>query len=353
MRIDQFTPSIAPSDGVSQGVLLTQRLLAELGHTGTIHARHIAAGLEGTCAPVATLLERTPPEALIVHHAIGHEDHTALMALPTRRILAYHNVTPAFYFRDPFLRAACAQGRAQLADAILRCEAFYADSTYNARELFALGAHRVEALPLLLTLPARAAPDEEPPPRAPGTLPEVLFVGRVVPNKCQHQLVRLCAHCKHTLGRPFRLTLAGGISDPRYSAALEWLVRRLDVETEVRLTGQVSDAKREALYARADIFVSLSEHEGFCMPAAEAAMRGVAVLAYAAGGLETAVGHQGLFADKRIPVVARRLLRLLDQPRLQASLVRAQWRHVQRFAHAARRQALAGFLRRHGIEAGD
>lgn len=351
MRVDQFTPSIAPGDGVSRGVLLTARLLGELGFDTRIFARHIAAELEGVCRPVAELDAREPPDTLIVHHAIGHEDHARLLRLPVRRILAYHNVTPEFYFRDPLLREACALGRRQLAEAIPHCSAWYADSTYNTRELHRLGATRAETLPLLYATDAGADAFAQAsgPPTALSPRPRVLFVGRVTPNKCQHQLVRLCAHFRHVLGRPFELSLAGGTSDPGYAERVQRIARRLGVDADVQFLGRVSEAELEASYARAEVFLSLSEHEGFCIPAVEATARGVPVLAYAAGGLETAIGPAGLLRGKALHHLTPALAALFDQPRLRTVLQRAQRDHIRRFEYARLRAALGAFLARRGV----
>lgn len=106
--------------------------------------------------------------------------------------------------------------------------------------------------------------------------------------------------------------------------------------------GRVSDAQLAGLYRRATLFVSLSEHEGFCMPLVEAAAHGLPALAYRAGGVATAIGPHGLFATKRLDRIGARVLRVLDDPVLAAALRRAQSEHIQRY----RREALAAGLAR-------
>jgi glycosyltransferase involved in cell wall biosynthesis len=52
----------------------------------------------------------------------------------------------------------------------------------------------------------------------------------------------------------------------------------------------------------ADVFVCLSEHEGFCVPILEAMELDVPVVAYAAAAVPETVGEAGLLLDDKEPL---------------------------------------------------
>ena len=73
-------------------------------------------------------------------------------------------------------------------------------------------------------------------------------------------------------------------------------------------TGPVPDDELAAYYRWADVYVSLSEHEGFCVPLVEAMAMDVPVLAYAAGAVPETLGGAGvLFAPKDLELAAEML----------------------------------------------
>jgi len=189
VAIHQFTPSVAVGDGVTGGVLLTQSLLHELGFVSHIYARQIDPILSKRVDSLDDF-NPSPEDILLYHYSIGHRDHEWLMALPQRKIIVYHNITPAHFFTaTPHLSAACRWGREQLAASPSYFCAAYADSAYNARELKRLGYPSPQVIPLLIdtALPLPFCDFSVLPPL--GEKYVILFVGRIVTNKCQHQLV--------------------------------------------------------------------------------------------------------------------------------------------------------------------
>ena len=106
-----------------------------------------------------------------------------------------------------------------------------------------------------------------------------IFVGRVVENKCQHEIVRAFAKYA-TLYRPAaRLWLVGDLSHENYVGVVRAEIARCRVGDRVVLTGKLTTDELDALYTQAGLFVSLSEHEGFGVPLLEAMAADVPVLA--------------------------------------------------------------------------
>jgi glycosyltransferase involved in cell wall biosynthesis len=94
---------------------------------------------------------------------------------------------------------------------------------------------------------------------------------------------------------------------------------------DVVLTGHVSDDDLLAYYSVADVFVCLSEHEGYCVPLVEAMNAGVPVLAHAAGAVEETLDGGGvLLRDKRPELVAELVHELVTNAALRREVLASQ-----------------------------
>ena len=129
-----------------------------------------------------------------------------------------------------------------------------------------------------------------------------LFVGRVAPNKCQHDVVGAFAVYRRVFDPGARLTLVGGATSPHYQRAIERLIGELGLGDSVEILSGVSDAELLAHWATSDVFVCLSEHEGFCVPLLEAMTLGVPVVAYAAGAVPGTLDGAGVLLDDKDPL---------------------------------------------------
>ena len=273
----------------------------------------------------------SPHQTLICHHSVGYEDHSRLMSLPDRKILAYHNITPPHFFHhNPDLQQVCELGRLQLQDARRFVIGSYADSNYNASELAWYGYTAPKVLPLLIGIPTPLlieAPQNH-------DVFTILFVGRIVSNKCQHQLVdTLFWLSSQAAPLPLRLLLVGGVSDQAYYEFLQRHVSALGLNDVVTITNKVSDEVLIHYYQQADMFLSLSEHEGFGIPLVESVMRGLPVLAYDTGGVRTSLGDVGLLTGKAPDQVGQRILELVRDPDARQTLRLQQQKHLVTLQH--------------------
>ena len=223
--------------------------------------------------------------------------------------LVYHNITPPEYFigvhKD--LVKLCFRGRRELTAYIERCDLALGDSEYNRA-----GA-RGARLPAHRRAPGRPGLHAISTCRRTACSPRdfddgwtnVMFVGRVIPNKKFEDVIR-AFHAYRTRHNPrSRLLLVGSYSGfERYLAMLHALIARLGTP-DVHFLGHVSNEELTALYDVADLFLCASEHEGFCVPIIEAFHKGVPVLAYAVDGRarddgrrRRALRHEGSVRDR-------------------------------------------------------
>jgi len=254
------------------------------------------------------------------------------------RIARDHNVTPPEFFRgvsEDFV-AASNVGLAQRARlARDRSVAWIAASAMNASELATLGAgDRVAVVPPFTQAEELAAiePDEIALRRWAALPADVLFVGRLAPNKGHRRLLRVAAAYAELFGRPLRVRLVGSY-DRRWADWLAVLARdrqRLGIGDSLELLGTLSTAELKAAYLTSRLLLCCSEHEGFCVPLVEAACLGVPVVATYQRGVAETLGPDGLvLREQPDDVVAVAIHRVLVDGALRESLVRAQ---SERFA---------------------
>ena len=147
----------------------------------------------------------------------------------------------------------------------------------------------------------------------------ILFVGRVIPNKKIDDLIRVFALYQRLFDRHSRLLLVGDYrGHEKYYDRLQELVRERGAQ-DVVFTGPVDDDELRAAYSCADLFLCLSEHEGFCVPLLEAMAFDVPVVAFDTGAVrETLRGGGVLLRDKEPAAVAGLVRRVLTDDALRA-----------------------------------
>ena len=124
-----------------------------------------------------------------------------------------------------------------------------------------------------------------------------------MPSKAQHELVKALWAYRRLYDARARLHLVGGTSSYEYTKALLDFVDDLGLSAAVRMPGEVSDASLAAYFAAADVYLSLSAHEGFGVPLVEAMVAGVPVVTRGAGAVADTVADAALRAGGRRPLV--------------------------------------------------
>ncbi|MCY3577284.1 MAG: glycosyltransferase [bacterium] len=240
-------------------------------------------------------------------------------------VLNYHNITPASFFSSwqPDVAAHLRLGYQQLSELTPLTLRAITDSHFNARELTELGIEDVAVSPVLWTLDDSLL-DEVPREAEQSAIAEdggtILFVGRIAPNKCHHDLIMAFGVLSRTRPKS-RLVLIGDPSSDHYSNSLKYLARRLGVYDRVFFAGKVSTQDLLRCYQMADVFVSASEHEGFGVPIVEAMASGLPVIAYNAAAVAETVDGVGIVLDDKRPVtLAQAIDRVLRDDRIRQDL---------------------------------
>jgi glycosyltransferase involved in cell wall biosynthesis len=291
--VHQLLSGAGPVDAVTGQAREYRRLFGRWGWGGEDRAAYLAPGLDGAVRPLAGF-HPAPGDVLLLHYSAYAPKLQALLELPNPKLLVSHNVTPARYLWDHEAAVAihCAVGRAQLPEFARRVDLAAGVSEYNAAELRAAGARRTAVIPILFD-PRRLgdpAPDEPPPP------PTILCVGRLTPHKRHDEVLRAFALYRRHRARGARLVLVGEPLNPRYERALRELAEQL-APGAVTFERGLGDAELADRYRAAHALLSLSEHEGFCIPVLEAFQMGVPVVARPVGGIPEVAGDAALLTE--------------------------------------------------------
>jgi len=333
-RVDQIVAGLADGDAISNEVIELKKVLRRLGAESEIYAvpNRVTPRIASECKPLSDC--RTATSDVAVHHyAIASEATEVFLSCPGRKVLLYHNITPAEYFAgfDDGVAHALQEARQNLKRVALQSDAVWAVSEFNASELKASGINDVKVFPLMFT-PTRLdmPPDPAVLRKFAEPMKNILFVGRIAPNKCVEELITAFA-CYHKTMNPFsRLIIVGSErSAPRYFAMLRMLAGEYNLPN-ICFEYFASPSGLVTYYELADVFVSTSRHEGYCLPLVEAMYKHVPVIARSAGGTPEAMGGGGVMFDDLQPTELAELIhRVLSDPQLQDEILTSQEERMQ------------------------
>lgn len=340
MIVNQWVPAAHRGDAIGDSARRVRDLLRALGHESDLYALTIDEDLVEEVRPFTDPAARRG-DLTILHFAMVSPMTAEFARLAGGRVLQYHNITPAHFFApyDAGIFRLLALGRQDLATLVGHTDVALGDSEYNRRELEALGFTNTAVFPIavnvarILDAPARPALE--------AILDDghhnILFVGRIAPNKKIEDHIRLAEHYKRYVDEGYRFIFVGRTDGvPRYYNMVRALVSEYRMLPDRFIfTGSVSDVDLATYYRMADVYLSLSEHEGFCVPLLEAMAADVPVLAYASTAVPDTLGGAGVqFAPKDLEHAAELLGELAFNDRLRAQVIAGQRRRLEDFGDA-------------------
>ena len=328
-RVHQVLATLGYGDAIGHEVLGIQRVLRGAGYTSEIFVETADPRLENLTIDYRDMVDNASADDILIHHfSIGSRASRTAYALPGRMILVYHNITPPDYFIGVHndLVKLCFRGRRELTAYIDRCDLALGDSEYNRDELASLGFPSTGVLPVVPDfLHLDTGADRSLAGDFDDEWTNIMFVGRVIPNKKFENVIR-AFHAYKTRHNPrARLVLVGSYSGfEKYLAMLHALIAKLGT-ADVHFLGHVRNEELTALYDVADLFLCASEHEGFCVPLIEAFYKRVPVMAYAATAVPATMDGGGVLYDTTDPLrIAEIMAALLDDPRIEDAVLASQ-----------------------------
>jgi len=334
-KIHQVLATLGYGDAIGHEVLGIQRVLRHAGFDSQIFVQTADKRLEDLTRDYRDLLAESDPANVLIHHfSIGSRASRIAYAVPDRQILVYHNITPPQFFIGVHEQLAeqCFKGRRELGIYPARVDLALGDSAFNRQELETLGFNPTGVLPVV---PDFSHLDEEPNDLIAGRFDDdctnVLFVGRIIPNKKIEDVIRYFHAYQKNFNRRSRLLFVGSYTGYElYLAMLQELVAKLGT-SDVHFSGHVTDAELTAYYDVADLFLCASAHEGFCVPIMEAFYKRIPVVAYAATAVPSTMDGAGVLFSTQDPLeVAALVDAVLSDDTLYEAILDEQDKAVDR-----------------------
>lgn len=350
MRIDQWVPAFHRGDAIGDEAAHLREFFRKQGFISDIYCLDRDEGLETESRLFNQFKPGEPTDIVILHFALPSPLSYSLIRVPCRRVIIHHNVTaPEFFlgFSEEMVKIA-SLGRKELRQLAPFIDLGLADSEFNRQELESFGFRRTAVLPLFVDFHRYSKPPNQFLYRLyRDGRTNLLFVGRVVPNKKIEDLIKITFYYKKYISPLVRLVVVGKTSSlPKYYESLVRLADDFYLQPEeVIFTGHIPDEDLFALYRAADVFVSMSEHEGFCLPLLESMIFDVPVVAYAAGAVPSTMENAGiLLKEKKIAELAELLAILTQDSGLRAKVVVGQKERLARFKSFPREEHLLSLL---------
>ena len=356
MIINQWVPAAHQGDAIGDSARRVRDMLRHAGHESDLFALTIDDDLRGDVRPFADPAARLG-DVTIFHFALPSPMTQAFATLSGARVLQYHNITPAAFFApyDAGMFRLAALGRTELKTLVGHVDLALGDSDFNRQELEATGFAPTAVMPIAVnTERITGAPRRPALEKILGDgLINILFVGRIVPNKRIEDHIRLAEMYKRYVDSYYRFIFVGRYDAlPRYYAQVRALISEFRMLPDrFWFTGPVPDEDLAAFYRWADVYVSLSEHEGFCVPLVEAMAADVPILAYAAGAVPETLGGAGmLFAPKDLEFAAEMLATLVYDRPVRDGVIAGQRCRLADFAPDRIERRLMEVLAPFGVE---
>lgn len=332
--VHQLIIGATPHDAITQNGLLWQRWLQEAGFASELYATSIDDGCKDQIRPWHSYRAGPNGAHLLYHHSMGHPVVDQLLAEHAQNLIpVYHNVTPARWFAqaDPELVRLTTLGIQQLGQMGNVLSKGVGDSDFNCGDMQAAGFKLTKTVPITFDAERYKKIGRTPPSQKINGGPLLLFVGRLAPNKCQEDLVRLLHACRQ-LEPATQLLLVGSHWLPAYVDWIRYVAEQLGVADGVHLLGSVSFAEMAQYYQTADLFVSLSEHEGFGMPLIESMFFKLPILAYRSSAVTGTLGGASITFDrKNYGALAQLVVRLWQDEAWQQRIIGRQTERLQDF----------------------
>lgn len=307
-RVIQIVSSLNFGDAVGNDVLAINRALTEAGYVTGIFSKSIHKKIK---EPNAFLIELLPKlnanDIVIYHYAAADEFQELIEQLDAKVVLRYHNVTPPAFFApyDKIAEKVTSEGLKQIEEMRDAIDYGMTVSEFNKCDLQELGYEcPIAVAPILIPFDDyRQEPSAEVIKKYSDGKTNIVFVGRIAPNKRFEDVIDCFVEYKKNYDENARLFLVGNYDEKNtYYQYLKGYVKGIAAE-DVIFPGHIPFNEILAYYKIADLFLCMSEHEGFCVPLVEAMFFETPIVAYASTAIPGTLNGAGVLVENKEPVV--------------------------------------------------
>lgn len=352
MKIYQLLPTLSFGDAVSNDTLALEKVIRKMGYKTEIFAESIDPRLpKGSARFVEKLPKLNDKDIILYHLSTGTKLNHKLAKMRCRKIVVYHNITPPQFFEEYSIKAAqlCQsglEGAAYLSDKVDYCLAV---SEYNKQDLLAMGYKcPIDVLPILIPFgDYEKTPSQKVIDRYSDGYTNLIFTGRIAPNKSQEDVIRAFYDYKKFYNPKSRLILVGAHNGmERYYHRLKSYINALELD-DVIFPGHIKFDEILAYYKIADVFLCQSEHEGFCVPLVEAMYFDVPVVAFDSSAICGTLGQGGLVLKDKDPVETAGVInRVVTDNALKEQVLRLQRERLKDFDNQVIEQQFITYMQK-------
>jgi glycosyltransferase involved in cell wall biosynthesis len=340
MKIVQMVTSISFGDAVGNDVQALSNLLISNGYETAIYTEAYDPRIakNHTIIPARPLPELDKEDVLIYHLCINTPLNHEIKQMKCRKVAIYHNITPQDFFKEHnfILYAACKNVREDLKKLAGTFDYCIADSSFNRDDLIENGfTCQIDVRPVLIPFedyektPSQAIIDKYDDDKV-----NIMFLGRVAPNKKQEDVIAAFSCYIKNYNPNARLFIVGSSEGMEsYKKQLDEYVSKLGIENVI-FTEKVPFDEILAYYKIADVFLCMSEHEGFCVPLVEAMYFDVPIVAYASTVIPETLSGAGILLDEKDPLITAGVVdRLVTDENLRKLVIEGQRKRLLDYSY--------------------
>jgi len=318
VHVHQFHPTVAYGDAVGNSILELKNILTELGYESEIFAQYIHPKIQKVKKYSDYSKYSSPDNILILHYSIAYDQEVLnyFKSLPDKKILIYHNITPSNFFKgvNDTYEYYTKLGRDELSEFKNIISIALGDSRFNEDELRRTGFKNTDVLPIPINFKKfEIAGNSEIIQKFSDDSVNILTVARISPNKKIEDTIKTFYYYNKAINPKSRLFIVGSSEGmDTYYSQLRALIEKLQLK-EVYFTGQVTFEELVSYYRISHIFITMSEHEGFCVPLLESMYFGVPIIAFNSTATPHTMADSGILINKKDPLKTAELINLLIQ----------------------------------------
>lgn len=339
MNIYQLVPSLSYGDAIGNEVIAIDKIIKESGHTTSVLSDYIDSRIDigGKIYDRNKFCyELCNEDVLIYHKATGSHFSEEFREFKCRKIMIYHNMTPKKFFL-PYNKKTAFEleyGKKQLQNLKGYVDYILADSHYNKIELEKIGFKcKIDVQPLIIDFEEyNKRPNENIINKYSDKGTNIIFVGRIAPNKKQEDVIKSFYYYKKHIDKDARLFLVGSHNGTeKYYAKLRGFVKQINLK-DIYFTGHIPFEDIIAYYKIADVFLCMSEHEGFCVPLLESMYFSVPVIAFNSTAIPYTMGDSGIILDsKNYTDYSEAIREIMNNSRYKQEIIEKQRQNLHRF----------------------
>lgn len=342
MRIVQVLTTLSFGDAVGNDTIALQSVLDEMGYNSCIYAENIDQRLTKVNVKHVDKIGELQSEDIVIYHlSTGTDLNLWIKEQKCRKIMIYHNITPPHFFSDynKGSEALCEKGYEQVKALANTFDVVFAVSEYNKQELVNMGyTCEIKVLPILIPFEDYEKKPNNKIINKYGTdeCINIVFVGRIAPNKKQENVIKAFYEYHNNYNSNSKLFLVGSYSGlENYYQRLVDYCDSLGLSSEdVIFTGHIKFDEILAYYAIADVFLCMSEHEGFCVPLVEAMCFDVPIIAKNTSAIGYTLGESGvLLGDNSSLEYAGMINYLMENRSIREDIIDSQRERLKDFSN--------------------